>query len=54
MEVEFQNLEVCFQKRQVSFLVIKTVKCKSGSLTQRPKLRCFLMITSVSSDENTP
>jgi len=24
-------LEICFHKRQVSFLVIKTVKCKRGN-----------------------
>jgi len=28
MKFEFQNLEIRFHKRQVSFLVVKTVKCK--------------------------
>jgi len=27
---EFQNLKIRFHKRQVSFLVVKTVKCKRG------------------------
>jgi len=27
---EFSNLEIRFHKRQVSFLVVKTVKCKRG------------------------
>jgi len=30
MKFEFQNLEIRFQKRQVSFLVVKTVKYKRG------------------------
>jgi len=30
MKIEFQNLEIRFYKRQVSFLVVKTVKCKRG------------------------
>jgi len=29
MKFEFQNLEIGFHKRQVSFLVVKAVKCKS-------------------------
>jgi len=28
MKFEFYNLETRFHKRQVSFLVVKTVKCK--------------------------
>jgi len=28
MKIEFWNLEICFHKHQVSFLVVKTVKCK--------------------------
>jgi len=27
---QFQNLEIRFHKRQVSFLVVKTVMCKRG------------------------
>jgi len=27
MNIEFQNLEIPFHKRQVSFLVVKTNKC---------------------------
>jgi len=27
---EFYNLEIRFYKRQVTFLVVKTVKCKRG------------------------
>jgi len=27
---EFLNLEICFHKRKVSFLVDKTFKCKRG------------------------
>jgi len=30
IKFEFKNLEIRFHKRQVSFLVIKTVKCKRG------------------------
>jgi len=30
MKIEFQNLKIRFHKRQVSFLVVKTVKCKRG------------------------
>jgi len=30
MKLVFSNLEIRFYKRQVSFLVIKTVKCKGG------------------------
>jgi len=30
VKFEFQNLEICFHKRQVSFLVVKTIKCKRG------------------------
>jgi len=30
MKFEFSNLEIHFYKRQVSFLVIKTIKCKRG------------------------
>jgi len=30
MKFEFINLESCFYKRQVSFLVVKTAKCKRG------------------------
>jgi len=30
MKFEFQNLEIRFHKRQVSFLIVKTVKCKRG------------------------
>jgi len=28
---EFQNLKIRFHNRQVSFLVVKTAKCKCGS-----------------------
>jgi len=31
MKLEFSNLEIRFYKPQVSFLVIKTVKCKRGN-----------------------
>jgi len=35
IKFEFLNLEIRFRKRQVSFLVVKTVKCKRGiSLTR--------------------
>jgi len=30
IKFEFQNLKIRFHKRQVSFLVVKTVKCKRG------------------------
>jgi len=30
MKFEFWSLEICFHKRQVSFLVVKNVKCKRG------------------------
>jgi len=30
MKFEFLKLEIRFRKRQVSFLVVKTVKCKRG------------------------
>jgi len=30
MKFEFENLEICFYIRQVSFLVVKTAKCKRG------------------------
>jgi len=30
MKFEFSNLEIRFHKSQVSFLVVKTVKCKRG------------------------
>jgi len=30
MKFEFENLEIRFHKRQVPFLVVKTVKCKRG------------------------
>jgi len=30
MKFEFQNLEIRFHKRKVSFLFAKTVKCKRG------------------------
>jgi len=30
MKFDFQNLEICFHKRQVLFLVVKTIKCKRG------------------------
>jgi len=30
MKFEFSNLEIHFYKRQVSFLVVKTIKCKRG------------------------
>jgi len=30
MKFEFMNLKNRFHKRQVSFLVVKTVKCKRG------------------------
>jgi len=32
---EFQNLEIRFYKRQVSFLVVITVKCKRGTSQQQ-------------------
>jgi len=30
MKSKFSNLEIRFHKRQISFLVVKTVKCKRG------------------------
>jgi len=30
MKFEFKNLEIGFHKCQVSFLVVKTIKCKRG------------------------
>jgi len=30
MKSEFSNLEISFYKRQLLFLVVKTVKCKRG------------------------
>jgi len=36
MKFEFSNLEIRFHKRQVSFLVVKTVKCKRGISNSRP------------------
>jgi len=30
MKFEFSNLKICFHKCQISFLVVKTVKCKCG------------------------
>jgi len=30
MKFELQNLEIRFHKHQVSFLVVKTFKCKRG------------------------
>jgi len=30
MKFEFENLEISFHKRQVSFLVVKPVKCKQN------------------------
>jgi len=30
MKFEFSNLEIRFHKRQLSFLIIKTLKCKRG------------------------
>jgi len=30
MKFKFKNLKIRFHKRQVSFLVLKTVKCKRG------------------------
>jgi len=30
VKFKFENLEIRFYKRQVSFLVVKTIKCKRG------------------------
>jgi len=35
MKFEFSNLEIRFYKRQVSFMVVKTVKCKRGIRQKR-------------------
>jgi len=35
MKFEFQNLEIRFHERQVSFMVVKTVKCKRGISQKR-------------------
>jgi len=35
MKFEFKNLEIGFHKRQVSFLVVKTIKCKRGIIFER-------------------
>jgi len=35
MKFEFSNLEIRFYKRQVSFLVVKTVTCKRGMSFQQ-------------------
>jgi len=40
VKFEFQNLEIHIHKRQVSFLVVKTVKCKSGV----SGIVCFLVL----------
>jgi len=34
MKFEFWNLEIRFRKRQVSFLVVKTAKCKLFTTVQ--------------------
>jgi len=36
MKFEFSNLEIRFHKLQVSFLVVKTVKCKRGMSLKLP------------------
>jgi len=55
--VKLINLESCFHKRQVSFLVVKTSKCKRGikvelHANQKPftneKFCCFLVISKSS------
>jgi len=40
MKFEFSNLESCFHKRHVSFLVVKTAKCKRGISSL---LRCLTL-----------
>jgi len=44
IKFEFKNFEIRFHKRQVSFLVIKTVKCKRGisvsKMCELANLRC--------------
>jgi len=39
MEFEFQNLEMHFLKRQFSFLIVKTVKCKRDITFRSEKFR---------------
>jgi len=36
MKFEFLNLEIRFHKRQVSFLVVKIVKCKRCTILSAP------------------
>jgi len=39
IKFKFQNLETRFYKRQVSFLVVKTVKCKRS-------IKCIVLVTN--------
>jgi len=41
MKFEFLNLENRFHKRQVSFLVVKIVKCKRTLVSQEGDTGCF-------------
>jgi len=41
MELEFENLEIHFQKRKVSFLEVKTVKCKRGMSLKLARMLAF-------------
>jgi len=41
MKFEFTNLKHRFHKRQVSFLVVKTYKCKRGINIKIQLRRCF-------------
>jgi len=37
MKFKFKKLEICFHKRQVSFLVVKAVKCKRSIKKEKYK-----------------
>jgi len=41
---EFQNVKIRFHKRQVSFLVVKTVKCKRGIFQIVPYIQVKLIL----------
>jgi len=47
MKFEFGNLEIRFHKRQVSLLVVKTVKCKREYLTIFKKSTITICVRSV-------
>jgi len=45
MKFEFLNLKISFHKRLVSFLAVKTVKCKRGIKAIENRVSCELAIS---------